>query len=120
METQPDLYGGPDVSAEKTPPMRHVEAAIPWAPPVRAIMLRACAATGVSIAELTGPSRVHRIARIRKAIYLAAWNEEERSSRIVAEAMNREGSTVRQMADEARRLVKVDPEFAALVIKVRG
>lgn len=121
-EFQPDLYGGPAVPAELTPPMREFEPLpLPRRTPITsvdALVRRAASASGVAVFDILGPSTNHNFGRVRKAIYLVAW--ETRSSALIGKIMRRDGSTIRKQAKVARALVTTDREFAALVNRIRG
>lgn len=82
-------------------------------PSVETIIRRAAEAHGMSPRELTQQSKFKHVVRARDAAYLAGYLAGY-SSRAFADAIGRDGSTVRFGMRRAKMLAERDPLFARI------
>lgn len=86
-------------------------------PSIETIIARAASAHGMSPRELTQQSRFPHIVRARHAAYLAG-RMAGYSSRVFADAIGRDGGTVRFGIRRAKALAEHDPLFARLCERI--
>ena len=88
-----------------------MSAAMPW----ERVLARAAAVTGVSAAEIVGPSRRRRICQVRWAVAIALRETGLSYPRIARRLGGRDHSTIIHATREGRALMAANPAFRVLV-----
>lgn len=84
------------------------------------IIAAASRMTGIPVADITGRSRVQRLARVRQAIaYVAAKQDDRMSYPQIGRILGRDHSTILHSIGMAEIFRKRDPEYAKFLRQLR-
>ena len=88
-------------------------------PTLRNIRVAVCKEFGITVAELTGPSRERRIAHCRAIFAAMSRKMIEASQERIGREINRHHSTVLHLERRGVELVRSNPEYLAKVMQIR-
>ena len=88
-------------------------------PTLRNIRTAVCKEFGITVAELTGPSRERRIAHCRAVFVAISRKMIKASQERIGREINRHHSTVLHLERRGMQLMRSNPEYLAKVHRIR-